>query len=181
LGIDNPAVTVVPRYSNHEATRGFNLLTLYPQSAALNVAEQRDWEVSPLLRTLDKTWNETGQLTGEIERNPLEGEEAGPLSIGIALSRQMGDKEQRILMIGDGDFLANSYLNNAGNLDLGLALCRWLVGDDQMIGIPTPQANDRELHLSRLAVGTIGIGSLIALPLLLFATGAIMAWRRNRV
>jgi hypothetical protein len=180
LGIDNPAVALVPKYSNHEATRGFNLLTLYPQSAALSVSEQRDWEVTPLLRTLDKSWNETGQLTGEIERNPLAGEEAGPLSIGIALSRKLGNKEQRILMIGDGDFLANSYLNNAGNLDLGLALCRWLVGDDQMIGIVAPQAKDQELHLSRLAIGIIGIGSLILIPLLLLATGAIMAWRRNR-
>ncbi|WP_369160270.1 GldG family protein [Candidatus Thiodiazotropha sp. LNASS1] len=180
LGIDNPAITVVPEYSNHEATRGFNLLTLFPQSAALTLSEQRDWEATPLLRTLDKSWNETGPLSGDIERNPLAGEEAGPLTIGIALERRHNDREQRILVIGDGDFLANSYLNNAGNLDLGLSLCRWLVGDDQLIGIPAPQASDRELHLSRLAIGTIGLGSLIVLPLMLLAVGAVMAWRRNR-
>jgi ABC-type uncharacterized transport system involved in gliding motility auxiliary subunit len=181
LGIDNPAIAVVPEYPDHEATRGFNLLTLFPQSAALSVFEQREWEATPLLRTLDKSWNETGPLTGEIERNPLAGEEAGPLIIGIALKRNHGDKEQRILLIGDGDFLANSYLNNAGNLDLGLALCRWLIGDDQLIGIPAPQARDRELHLSKLAIGTIGLGSLILIPLLLLVAGAVMAWRRNRV
>jgi hypothetical protein len=180
LGIDNPAIAVVPEYPSHEATRDFNLLSLFPQSAALAVSEQRDWQVTPLLRTLDKSWNETGPLTGEIERNPLAGEEAGPLTIGIALSRQLDEKEQRVVLIGDGDFLANSYLNNAGNLDLGLALCRWLVGDDQSIGIPAPQASDRELHLSRLAIGTIGLGSLIVIPLLLLAIGAVMAWRRNR-
>ncbi|MEW8027009.1 MAG: GldG family protein [Candidatus Thiodiazotropha sp.] len=180
LGIDNPAIAVVPKYTNHEATRGFNLLTLYPQAAALTVTERQDWETTPILQTLEKSWNETGPLSGEIERNPLAGEEAGPLTIGIALSRRHADKEQRILVIGDGDFLANSYLNNAGNLDLGLALCRWLVGDDQLIGIPAPQASDRELHLSRLAIGTIGLGSLIVLPLLLLAAGAVMAWRRNR-
>ncbi|MES9849862.1 MAG: hypothetical protein ABW145_15850, partial [Candidatus Thiodiazotropha sp.] len=155
-------------------------LTLFPQSAALTLSEQRDWEATPLLRTLDKSWNETGPLSGDIERNPLAGEEAGPLTIGIALERRHNDREQRILVIGDGDFLANSYLNNAGNLDLGLSLCRWLVGDDQLIGIPAPQASDRELHLSRLAIGTIGLGSLIVLPLMLLAVGAVMAWRRNR-
>ncbi|WP_316367941.1 GldG family protein [Candidatus Thiodiazotropha sp. CDECU1] len=180
LGIDNPAVAVVPEYPDHAATQGFNLLTLFPQSAALSATEQMEWKTTPLLQTLDKSWNETGPLSGEIERDPLAGEEAGPLTIGIALSRQHAEKQQRILIIGDGDFLANSYLNNAGNLDLGLSLCRWLVGDDQLIGIPAPQASDQELHLSRLAIGTIGLGSLIVLPLLLLLTGSVMGWRRNR-
>lgn len=180
LGIDNPAIAVVPEYPNHQATREFSLLTLFPQSAALSAPEQLAWEITPLLQTLDKSWNETGPLSGEIERNPLAGEEAGPLTLGLALNRQLDDREQRVVVIGDGDFLANSYIGNAGNLDLGLALCRWLVGDNQMIGIPTPQASDRELHLSRLAIGTIGIGSLIVLPLMLLATGALLAWRRNR-
>jgi hypothetical protein len=180
LGIDNPAIAVVPEYPNHQATRDFKLLSLFPQSAALSVSDQGEWETTPLLQTLERSWNETGPLNGEIERNPLAGEEAGPLTLGLALSRQLGDKEQRIVVIGDGDFLANSYIGNAGNLDLGLALCRWLVGDNQMIGIPAPQANDRELHLSRLAIGIIGIGSLIVLPLLLLASGGLIAWRRNR-
>ncbi|MES9946588.1 MAG: DUF4350 domain-containing protein [Candidatus Thiodiazotropha sp.] len=180
LGIDNPAVAVVPEYPDHAATQGFNLLTLFPQSAALSATEQMEWKTTPLLQTLDKSWNETGPLSGEIEHDPLAGEEAGPLTIGIALSRQHAEKQQRVLIIGDGDFLANSYLNNAGNLDLGLSLCRWLVGDDQLIGIPAPQASDQELHLSRLAIGTIGLGSLIVLPLLLLLTGSVMGWRRNR-
>jgi hypothetical protein len=180
LGIDNPTIAVVPKYPDHDATKGFNLLALFPQTAALNASESNGWTATPLLRTLDKSWNETGPLSGEIERDPLAGEEAGPLTIGLALSRKQAGKEQRVLLIGDGDFLANSYLENAGNIDLGLALCRWLVGDDRLIGIPAPQASDRELHLSRLAIGAIGLGSLIALPLLLLLTGATIAWRRNR-
>ncbi|MEW8507622.1 MAG: GldG family protein [Candidatus Thiodiazotropha sp.] len=180
LGIDNPAIAVVPEYTDHDATKGFNLLTLFPQAAALSAADERGWQITPLLRTLENSWNETGPLSGEIAHDPLADEVAGPLTIGIALSRQLDGKEQRIVVIGDGDFLANSYLNNAGNLDLGLFLCRWLVGDDQMVGIPAPQAGDRELHLSKLAIGTIGLGSLILLPLLLLSTGALVAWRRNR-
>ncbi|MCU7906905.1 MAG: GldG family protein [Candidatus Thiodiazotropha sp. (ex Epidulcina cf. delphinae)] len=180
LGIDNPAVALVPKYPDHSATRGFSLLTLYPQAAALSVATGNDWEIAPLLQTLDRSWNETGPLTGEIARNAQSGEAAGPLTLGLALSRQRQDKEQRLLVIGDGDFLSNSFLNNAGNLDLGLSLSRWLVGDERLIGIPAPQANDQELHLSKLAIGIIGLGSLIVLPLMLLLTGGIMTWRRNR-
>jgi hypothetical protein len=180
LGIDNPAIALVPKYPQHDATQGFNLLSLYPQAAALELPDQSPWSQVALLQTLDQSWNETGSLHGEIERNPLLGEEPGPLTLGAALSRQLGDHQQRILIIGDGDFLSNSFLNNAGNLDLGLAISRWLVGDDQLIGIPASEASDRELHLSQLAIGTIGIGSLIVAPLLLLLIGGLMAWRRSR-
>ena len=180
LGIDNPAIALVPSYPDHDATQGFNLLTLFPQAAALQLPNQSEWTLAPLLQTLDKSWNETGSLSGEIERNPLLGEEPGPLTIGVALDRQHRNREQRILIIGDGDFLSNSFLNNAGNLDLGLAISRWLVGDDQSIGIPATEADDRELHLSKLAIGVIGLGSLIVLPLLILLSGGLIAWRRNR-
>ncbi|MEJ2619325.1 MAG: GldG family protein [Candidatus Thiodiazotropha sp.] len=180
LGIDNPAIALVPRYPDHQATQTFNLLTLFPQAAALVIPEQSMWSIVPLLKTLDKSWNETGSLQGEIERNPLAGEEAGPLTLGVALTRQVEAHQQRIVVIGDGDFLSNSFLSNAGNQDLGLKLSRWLVGDDELIGIPAKQASDRELHLSNLAIGVIGIGSLIVAPLLLLLIGIIMMWRRNR-
>jgi hypothetical protein len=180
LGIDNPAITMVAKYLDHDATKGFTLLTLFPQAAALQISNKKEWSATPLLQTLEKSWNETGSLTGEIEQDPLSGEEPGPLTIGVALTRHQQGQEQRILVIGDGDFLSNSFLNNAGNLDLGLTLSRWLVGDNQLIGIPTSQADDQELHLSKMAIGIIGLGSLFILPLLLILSGGLIAWRRNR-
>ena len=87
LGIDNPAVALVPAYPDHPATRDFKLLSLFPQAAALASPEDTQWQISPLLQTLDRSWNETGPLSGEIDRDPLLGEEAGPLTIGYALAR----------------------------------------------------------------------------------------------
>ncbi|MEN8167928.1 MAG: hypothetical protein ABFR65_10695, partial [Pseudomonadota bacterium] len=130
--------------------------------------------------TLARSWSETGPLRGESARNPDLEEQAGPLFIGYALSRGEPEHEQRVLVIGDGDFLSNSYLANAGNLDLGLALVRWLTADDQMLGIPAREILDRELRLSSLAKGIIGLGVLIVMPLLLLITGGIISWRRNR-
>ncbi len=180
LGIDNPAVALVPRYPDLPATRNFTLLSLFPQAAALAAPSQSDWRIVPLLQTLERSWNETGPLSGEIARDALEGEEAGPLNLGYVLTRQRNGKEQRLIVIGDGDFLANSFLSNAGNLDLGLALVRWLTGDDRMVGIPTVPADDRELQLSKPAIAVISLGSLILAPLALLLVGLVMAWRRNR-
>jgi ABC-type uncharacterized transport system involved in gliding motility auxiliary subunit len=180
LGIDNPAVALVPTYPEHPAVESFKLLSLYPQAAALSLPKDSPWEATAILKTLERSWNETGALSGEIQRNPELGEEAGPLAIGYALSRTDDNREQRILVIGDSDFLSNSFIANAGNLDLGLALTRWLTQDDQMVGIPATQADDSELHLSKTATAVIGLGSLIVLPLLLLLFGLTMAWRRNR-
>lgn len=181
LGIDNPAVALVSAYPDHPATRDFKLLSLFPQAAALSqLPADTSWRVTPLLQTLERSWNETGPLTGEIERNPLDGEEPGPLVIGYAMTRERASGEQRVLVVGDGDFLSNSFLKNAGNPDLGLTLVRWLVEDDRMIGIPAAETDDRELHLSKPAIAIIGLGSLIVAPLLLLLTGIVTAWRRNR-
>jgi hypothetical protein len=180
LGIKNPAVALVSTYPDHPATRDFTLLSLFPQAAALAAPSDSKWRIKPLLQTLTRSWNETGSLRGEIARDPHAGEEAGPLTLGYALTRERETGEQRLLVIGDGDFLANSFLDNVGNRDLGLALVRWLTGDERMIGIPTPLADDQELHLSKPAIAIIGLGSLILAPLTLLATGLLMAWRRNR-
>ncbi len=88
--------------------------------------------------------------------------------------------EQRILVVGDGDFLANAYLGNGGNLDLGLAMVNWLLHDDVLVQVPAKAAPDRSLALSRTASALIGVGFLLVLPLGLIGTGVLIWWRRSR-
>ena len=45
---------------------------------------------------------------------------AGPVQIAVALERLREEKLQRIVVVGSGHFLANMYLGNGGNLDLGI-------------------------------------------------------------
>ncbi len=183
LKIRDPAVAIVPDYPQHPATQGFELLTLYPHAAAIRVTGG-PWHATPLLTTLPRTWNETGPIQGELRRDQALGEEAGPLHIGVALVREMTDgvtsRQQRILVVGDGDFLSNAYLGNGGNLDLGLNLIRWLTREDHLLNIPARTAPDVTLNLSHAATLVIGFGFLVVLPLGLLATGGIIWWRRRR-
>jgi ABC-type uncharacterized transport system involved in gliding motility auxiliary subunit len=133
-----------------------------------------------LLPTLQGSWNETGPIRGRVGVNPEQGERLGPLTLGLALTRAKGDREQRVVVVGDGDFLSNAYLGNAGNLDLGLRILRWLSGDERLLRIPARSAPDRTLELSPLQAGAIGIGFLMVLPLLLLGIGALVLWRRSR-
>ena len=187
FGIDNPAFALIPNYPMHPITRELNSLTLFPQAAALEVSAPEEWQAEPLLTTLDRAWTEIGPISGTIRFDEDSDERMGPLDIGYVFSRA-GKKdstdddvsgEQRIVVIGDSDFLSNTYLGNGGNVELGLNLFNWLNHDDQFITITARTAGDTNLELGKTAQILIGFGFLFGLPLLLLGTGMSIWWRRR--
>ena len=97
-------------------------------------------------------------------------------AIGLALTR--GD--QRVAVIGDADFLANAYLNNGGNLDLGVGLVDWVVADDEQVSITLQSAPDLALTMPRTAYVALAATFLLGLPLLSVGAGVLVWWRRRR-
>ena len=188
FGIDNPSFAVITAYSNHVITSELNTVTVFPKAAALEINAADGWRATPLLTTLERSWTELDELKGQIQFDPDTDEHAGPLDIGVALARDRPNEnsgtataaEQRIVVIGDGDFLSNSYLGNAGNLGLGLNLVHWLGHDDSFIDIRVPSAPDTTLVLGRVAQAVIGLGFFIGLPLVLLLSGIVIWLRRRR-
>ena len=140
LGISDPAFTIVASYDDQAIVRDFRVITIFPQACGLQVKAKADWHSTPFLQTAPDSWSETGALHGVVTFD--KGKDiAGPLNIGVALHRTItttttpaagaqthdpSDKtrapathEQRVVIVGDGDFLSNSFLGNQGNLDLG--------------------------------------------------------------
>jgi ABC-type uncharacterized transport system involved in gliding motility auxiliary subunit len=179
--LKNPAMALVTNYPRHQATANFKLVTVYPHSAALIAVGETGWESTPLLSTLAGSWNEVDPIKGEVSRNQEQGEIAGPLNIGIAFTRKLEQTSQIVMVVGDGDFLSNTYLGNGGNLDLGVNLIRWLSSDIKLLDIPAKTAPDLRLDLSKTASTIIGLGFLLVLPLLFLSTGVIIWLRRRRL
>ena len=183
FGIQDPTFTLIAHYdSAHPVTRGFDVLTVFPRAMAFVPRNDEAWLAEPLFSTLDRAWNETGDLTGDVVYDPNADEQSGPLMIGAALSavapQTPAQRQQRLAVIGDADFLANVYLGNGGNLDLGLNVFNWLTGDDALLHIPPKTAPDRTLALSTRWQTVIGVGVLFVLPGLWLAIGAFIGWRR---
>ncbi|MCE5233807.1 MAG: DUF4350 domain-containing protein [Mizugakiibacter sp.] len=187
--VPDPSFVVVTQYPPHVITRGFDLSTLFPQAAALATLQgSAAWAAAPLLRTSAQSWNETGPVApgaggAPIRQDADRGELRGPLDFGLALSRlsPSPDKgEQRAVVIGDGDFLSNSFLGNGGNRALGERVFDWLLGDDALVDLPARGAPDRSLALGQRGLTALTFGFLFALPLLLLGTGGAIAWRRRR-
>ena len=184
-GVDNPAMLVNTLYGDHVTVAEFDLTTLFIYSAGLVAKPTSKWSSSPLIRSSDKAWSESRALEGTAEFNAEE-DFPGPLPIAIALERSIrepqhdSNKQQRVIVIGDGDFLSNTYLQNAGNQEFGVRLVEWLVTDDDLVNVPSRIAEDITLLLTDWQKAVIGIGFLFVLPVAFAANGILIWWRRRR-
>jgi ABC-type uncharacterized transport system involved in gliding motility auxiliary subunit len=187
LGLHDPRMIARGDYPPQAITQGFTLTTLFPQVSALAQVARAGWAVKPFLRSGAQSWTEFRPIDNDkpsdIRFNASAGELKGPLDFGFALSRlsPSPDKsEQRAVVIGDGDFLSNTFLGNGGNRALGERVFDWLLGDDKLVNLPPRGAPDRLLQISQTELNTISVGFLIALPLLLLLIGGLVVWRRRR-
>ena len=188
FGTDDPRVTLVTAYPAYALVDGFAFNTLFPMSQSVIQVEGSDWDATAFLNSLSNTWQETGQTSGKITFDA--GDIPGPLSLGLALTRNVGTNgdsadatvsaEQRVVVIGDGDFLSNAFLGLGGNLQLAMNIVNWLGSDDQLVDVPVRTTADATLTLDSAAVMLIGGGFLLLLPLVLLATGLMIWWRRRR-
>jgi ABC-type uncharacterized transport system involved in gliding motility auxiliary subunit len=187
LGLSRVDFALVADYPRHAITTSIDALSLFPQARAMEFhGEQSDWQEIPLMLSHERSWNEVGELKGQITRGDQPGEVAGPLTLGISLTRSLQSENgelhtQRVVVTGDADFLSNQYLGNGSNLALGLNMVNWLSHDDNLIAISPRAAPDTQLQLSQNSQLFIALFFLLALPLILLGTG-IRIWlvRRKR-
>lgn len=163
-------------YTPHPITRNFNLITAYPNARALTWNENSDWQRHALIEVAGRGWLSRSGKTKFDKAHDT----AGPFIIATALQRTVQDKEQRIVVVGSGAFLANSFAGNGGNVDLGVNMVNWLAGEESLINVQPRGSQDSNLNLSKLQLGSIGIVCLLLLPLLLAGWGVFIWWKRRR-
>ncbi|BAP56264.1 hypothetical protein THII_1967 [Thioploca ingrica] len=117
----------------------------------------------------------SGQPPAAIKIKPVKGTKP-PLTTTDTKTNQA---KQRVIIVGDGDFLSNALLGYAGQLDLGLKLLNWLAQEDNLIQIPAKTALDLKLDLSPNMAILLGLFFLFGLPGILIGTG-ISIWLRRR-
>lgn len=149
LGTPHPAITIVDSYPSLPFDSPKSL-SAYPFSVALHHEKNTDWETQTILLTHERSWTETGPLSGAIAFDPEQQEVPGPLVLGLSLTKKHplnAQMTQRVAIIGNSRFLSNGVIENYGNLAFGLNLIHWLGHDDALITLSQPTNTDELLQL----------------------------------
>ena len=174
-----PTWALAAGYPPHAITQNFNLITVFPFARALDWEENQEWLHTIIVEAAPRGWvsRNTTQSKPRFDKNH---DVPGPATIALALQRDINDREQRIVIVGSGSFLANAYSGNGGNMDLGVNIINWLSNEENLITLQPRAVKDSAITLSKQRLTIISNGLLFALPLLLVLVGGGLWWRRRR-
>jgi ABC-type uncharacterized transport system involved in gliding motility auxiliary subunit len=175
-------------YGEHAITKNFMLRTLFPEAHQVTAigTDENGWKVSNLVEVAPNGWLMAGKLAKDAKPEFNEKtDKRGPINIGVALERIYGKKGQRVVVMGNANFLSNTFITNGGNLDLGVNIVNWLAGDDQLITIQPMPLKDINVTIpdsdsGRLVAWTVFHGFQYFLPLAMMIAGFYFWWKRRK-
>jgi ABC-type uncharacterized transport system involved in gliding motility auxiliary subunit len=167
-------------YPPHAITHDFNLTTAFPSARPLLWNENPDWQHTVLVEAAARGWVSRKVPKKDLPVFDKLHDTPGPVVIAMALQRNINSREQRIVVVGNGAFLSNSFAGNGGNVDLGMNMVNWLAGEEHLITQQLRPAKDSKLELNATQLRFISIGFLLGLPLLLGGVGIFIWWKRRR-
>ncbi len=167
-------------YPPHPVTHDFNLITAYPSARPVAWNENTEWKHQILVEVASRGWVTRSAAGVSHPHFDKQHDTPGPATVALALNRDINDKEQRIVVVGNGAFLSNSFAGNGGNVDLGVNMINWLASDEQLITLQPRAAKDSNIILTKMQLNFISVGFLLGVPLLLAGFGTYIWWRRRR-
>ena len=110
----------------------------------------------------------------------------GPISLGVACERMQPSPEPgqaalqgRIVVIGDSDFVANQYVDMAGNLNLALNCVDWLAGRQDLIEVRPKVVEAHLMSLTRSQTQAVFWVSVVVVPSVFILIGLAILMRRR--
>ena len=168
LNINSTDFTLIEDYPIHPITKQLIAPILLPKAAALSVNQTSSgWTYFPLLTSAK-----------QVKRHDKQTITSGPFHLAYAITRDQHSQQQRVVIIGDGDFLSNQFLSNGAHQPFGQYILHWL----STIPMPTltvPPALDHMLLLDNTTLILIGTSFLVVLPLIWAVIGLLLFWSRR--
>ncbi len=184
----NENIAYASSYGEHAITKNFMLGTRFSNAHEVNAKGTLDngWEVSKLIEVSPNGWLESTQVMANqkptFDKNK---DKPGPINIAVALQRVYGKKGQRVVVVGNGNFLSNTFIINGGNLDLGINMINWLSGDDNLISIQPMPLKDVNVtipdnKISFIIAWTIFHSFQYFIPIGFFVVGILFWFKRRK-
>lgn len=187
----DPKMAFASLYGDHPITRNFMLRTVFPEAHQVDgqASDDLGWKVGRLIDVAPNGWLESDKIPPGAQNLKVRFDQgkdkAGPINIGVALEREYGKKGQRVVVVGNANFLANTFITNGGNLDLGINVINWLAGDDRLITIQPMPLKDINVTIpatdqGRLVAWSVFHAFQYFIPVGLFVAGLFLWWKRRK-
>lgn len=166
-----------------------NRCVTMPGCTGLTYSEGKGFQVIPMLVSDSVgSWNEletTNFVDDSVSLNPAISEVEKSYPTALALSRTIGGKEQKIVILGDADCISNGEVSiyrktvKASNFAVIAGVFYWLSDGEAPIDIRRPVPPDDTVYLSQRAMNGARIAFMWGYPGVLLLI-AVFIWLRRR-
>lgn len=171
-----------------EALRQDHSTVAMSGAAGLTYEEHGMYSIGPVLITDEKnTWNRPGGPgpdTGKLAYDPLRGDDRRQATLALALTRKVGGRQQKIVVLGDADCISNAELarTNAktANFSFMVELFKWFSDGEFPIDTKRPEAADNRLLITRDDIYVLRVALLVVIPAILLIGASVLLIRRVR-
>ncbi|MNK33371.1 ABC-type uncharacterized transport system [compost metagenome] len=157
-----------------------------PGVAGLSYQEAGPYKKQPILISNGQLgWKKTGtfDLKDKIVFDPAR-EQKASYPTALAITRNVAKKEQRIMVLGDADFMSNLEVSRSSphvvNASFVIKTMKWFSDGKYPISNPRPKAIDTKILVNRNKINIQKVLFLGVIPLLIGALGGIILFRRKR-
>jgi len=174
-----PGAPLARTYGTHPITKDFEgTMTFFPMSRSVDSVPGSGATTTDLMKTSEASWAETEINNGKVQFD--EGKDKkGPITLGVAANKSEGDKEARLVVIGDSDFAANQFVDIQRNGDLFMNSINWLAQDEDLISIRPKNAADRRVSMTEADQNQMFWITLVLMPLATIGSGVYIWWKRR--
>ena len=169
--------------------RNRRMVITTPSTAGLEQIADKGYTVTNMFTTdTIGVWNEletTDFIDDTVCLNPAIGEVEKIYNTVVALSRKVGNKEQKIILTGDADCISNGEFGRrvptarASNFSLITGGFFWMSDNEVPIDVRRPALPDNKVYVEKTGSKVIKWSFMIVLPLLLAGIG-IFLWIRRK-
>ena len=170
-------MVAVTRYASHAVTRGLSL-SFYPGARPLETTTASGVTVTPLFASSADSYIRPLGATARAAPPAARGSHA--LAVAAEGVLPGAGRPFRLIVVGDGDFVSNSFFPYMSNSDVALAMLAWLLREERAPTMKPPVEVLPTVVLTNTQTQGIFLVTVVVLPALIIGTGGAVWWRRRR-
>lgn len=180
------------QFATQAASIGFNfsnqVIVTNPRAMMITYKDSTDFKVIPILNTKKEfTWNELEPFDLSTEKIVFDSihETKIEAHVAIALQREIKNGQQKIMIVGDADFMSNEevvsrFSPRNANSAFTIRLFKWFSDNEYRVDASRPRSIDTKILLNRSQINYLKIILLGLIPILIGILGIVILMRRRQ-